>query len=199
MVINELLKDYRIILASASPRRRELLNGIGITFETCSLDVDESVLEHWEGEEIPLRLSEKKSDAWEKPLDAKTILITADTIVWLNGKMIGKPSNEEDARKMLRELSGNSHQVFTGVTLRNHEQRRSFCVTSTVWFRVLSEEEINYYIKNFKPFDKAGSYGVQEWIGFIGIERIEGSYFNVMGLPTQRLYLELMRFLGNPS
>ena len=199
MVLNEKLKDYRLILASGSPRRRELLKGIGLEYETCSLDVDESVEPDWKAEEIPLKLSQKKSFAFGEIENEKTILITADTIVWLNNEMIGKPENEEEARKMLRKLSGNCHKVFTGVTLRNHRKTESFTVESSVWFRELDDEEINFYVSHFKPLDKAGSYGVQEWIGFIGIERIEGSYFNVMGLPTQRLYIELGRFTGNIS
>lgn len=199
MVLNEKLKDYRLILASGSPRRRELLKGIRLEYETCSLDVDESVEPDWKAEEIPLKLSQKKSFAFGEIENEKTILITADTIVWLNNEMIGKPENEEEARKMLRKLSGNCHKVFTGVTLRNHRKTESFTVESSVWFRELDDEEINFYVSHFKPLDKAGSYGVQEWIGFIGIERIEGSYFNVMGLPTQRLYIELGRFTGNIS
>lgn len=196
MVLNEILKEYRLILASASPRRRDLLKGIGLKYETCSLNVDESIEPEWKAEEIPLKLSQKKSVAFGEIDSEKTILITADTIVWLDGMVIGKPANRTEAFEMLGKLSGNCHKVYTGVTLRNSSKTLSFAVESSVWFRKLSNEEIDFYIDNFSPFDKAGSYGVQEWIGFIGIERIEGSYFNVMGLPTQRLYLELLRFTG---
>lgn len=186
------LNRYHIILASGSPRRRELLAGLGVTFTVRTpVDVDESYPASLQGEEIPLHISGKKADACLPSLRADELVITADTIVWLEGRVYGKPQDEAQARRMLRELSGRTHRVITGVTLLTSSRRRSFAVTSLVTFAALTEEEIDYYVTHYRPLDKAGAYGVQEWIGFIGVERIEGSYFNVMGLPVQRLYREL--------
>lgn len=184
--------NFHIILASNSPRRRELLSGLGLDYEVRTLPgIDESYPETLQGEEIPVYISSQKASAYLDELKENELLITADTIVWLDGRVLGKPSDEEDACQMLRALSGKTHQVITGVTLATTTFQKSFASVSQVTFATLSDEEIKYYISRYHPMDKAGSYGVQEWIGFIGVERIEGSYFNVMGLPVQRLYREL--------
>lgn len=184
--------DYHIILASNSPRRRELLSGLGLDYEVRTLPgIDESYPETLQGEEIPVYISSKKASAYLDALKDNELLITADTIVWLDGRVLGKPADEKEACQMLRNLSGHTHQVITGVTLATTAFKKSFASVSQVTFATLTEEEIKYYVSHYHPMDKAGSYGVQEWIGFIGVERIEGSYFNVMGLPVQRLYREL--------
>jgi len=184
--------DYHIILASNSPRRRELLSGLGLDYEVRTLPgIDESYPDTLQGEEIPVYISSKKASAYLDALKDNELLITADTIVWLDGRVLGKPADEDEARQMLRDLSGKTHQVITGVTLATTTFQKSFASVSQVTFASLTEEEISYYVSHYHPMDKAGSYGVQEWIGFIGVERIEGSYFNVMGLPVQRLYREL--------
>lgn len=184
--------NYQIILASNSPRRKELLSGLGLNYEVRTLPgIDESYPETLQGEEIPVYISSKKASAYLDTLKDNELLITADTIVWLDGRVLGKPADEKEACQMLRDLSGKTHQVITGVTLATTTFQKSFASVSQVTFASLTEEEINYYVNHYHPMDKAGSYGVQEWIGFIGVERIEGSYFNVMGLPVQRLYREL--------
>ena len=186
------LKKYRIILASASPRRRELLGGVDLDFEVRVLpDIDESFPESLQGGEIPLHISRKKADAYRAVMGDDELVITADTIVWLDGVALGKPVDEADARRMIRDMSGKTHSVFTGVTITTKEVQRSFVAQSDVTFASLTDEEIEYYVAKYRPMDKAGAYGVQEWIGYIGITNINGSYFNVMGLPVQRLYNEL--------
>lgn len=188
----ENIKKYKVILASASPRRRELLAGLDIDFEVRTLpDVDESFPATLQGGEIPLFISKKKADAYLSLMSDEELVITADTIVWLDGKALGKPVDAADARLMLRGLSGKTHSVFTGVTITTKQVQRSFVACSQVTFAELTDEEIGYYIDKYRPMDKAGSYGVQEWVGYIGISGIDGSYFNVMGLPVQRLYNEL--------
>ncbi|MBQ4621952.1 MAG: septum formation protein Maf [Bacteroidaceae bacterium] len=184
--------NYQIILASNSPRRKELLSGLGLNYEVRTLPgIDESYPDTLQGEEIPVYISSKKASAYLDALKDNELLITADTIVWLDGRVLGKPADEKEACQMLRDLSGKTHQVITGVTLATTTFQKSFASVSQVTFASLTEEEISYYVNHYHPMDKAGSYGVQEWIGFIGVERIEGSYFNVMGLPVQRLYREL--------
>lgn len=186
------LKKYRVILASASPRRKELLAGLDVDFEVRRLpDVDESFPPELQGGEIPLYISKKKADAYRPSMVADELVITADTIVWLDGAALGKPADEADARRMLRGMSGKTHSVFTGVTITTKAEQRSFVAQSDVTFAQLTDEEIDYYIAKYRPMDKAGSYGAQEWIGYIGMSNIVGSYFNVMGLPVQRLYSEL--------
>lgn len=186
------LRKYRIILASASPRRRELLGGLDVDFEVRALpDVDESFPAELQGGDIPLHISKKKADAYRPRMAADELVITADTIVWLDGSALGKPVDEDDARHMLRNMSGKTHSVFTGVTITTKEVQHSFVAQSDVTFAALTDDEIEYYIAKYKPMDKAGSYGAQEWIGYIGMSNIVGSYFNVMGLPVQRLYSEL--------
>lgn len=188
------IKNYKVVLASASPRRRELMGGLDIPFVVQTLpDVDETFPKNLSGGEIPLYISKKKADAYRPMMKEDELIITADTIVWLDGKALGKPSDEEDARRMLRNMSGKRHSVFTGVTITTLKEQCSFVAQSNVSFALLNEEEIDYYIKKYKPMDKAGAYGAQEWIGYIGMENIEGSYFNVMGLPVQRLYNELKK------
>ena len=189
------MNNYHIILASNSPRRRELLSGLGIEYEVRTLpDIDESYPDDLQGGDIPLYISKEKADAYKPLLQPDELIITADTIVWLNGEVLGKPRGREEAIAMLHKLSGHIHEVFTGVTLTTKEKQRSFYAETKVTFALLSDEEIVHYVDNYQPYDKAGSYGVQEWIGYIGVERIEGSYFNVMGLPVQRLYKELQKF-----
>ena len=188
----ENIKKYKVILASASPRRRELLAGLDIDFEVRTLpDVVESFPATLQGGDIPLFISKKKADAYLSLMSDEELVITADTIVWLDGKALGKPADASDARLMLRSLSGKTHSVFTGVTITTKQVQRSFVACSQVTFAELTDEEIGYYINKYRPMDKAGSYGVQEWVGYIGISGIDGSYFNVMGLPVQRLYNEL--------
>lgn len=186
------INKYKVILASASPRRRELLAGLDIPFEVRPLPgVDESFPSSLQGGDIPLYISKKKAEAYLSQMADDELVITADTIVWLDGKPLGKPVDAADARRMLEFMSGKSHSVFTGVTIITKDVMRSFVACSRVTFAQLTVEEIEYYIEKYKPMDKAGSYGVQEWIGYIGISGIDGSYFNVMGLPVQRLYNEL--------
>lgn len=186
------LKKYHIILASNSPRRRELLSGLGVDYEVRTLPgVDESYPDTLSGEDIPVYISREKAAAYLPSIASDELIITADTIVWLDGRVLGKPADEADACRMLWELSGRTHQVITGVTLSTAAFQKSFAVTSEVEFAPLTEEEITYYVDHYRPLDKAGAYGVQEWIGFIGVRRLSGSYFNVMGLPIQRLYQEL--------
>ncbi|MBR0042547.1 MAG: septum formation protein Maf [Bacteroides sp.] len=189
------LKKYRIILASNSPRRKELLAGLGVDYEVRTLpDVDESYPETLQGADIPLFISKIKADAYKTLLQPDELMITADTIVWMDGMVLGKPRNRFGAIEMLRQLSGHTHQVFTGVTITTATRQHSFSVGTEVRFANLTDEEIVYYVDTYQPMDKAGAYGVQEWIGYIGVENISGSYFNVMGLPVQRLYTELKKF-----
>jgi septum formation protein len=190
----EKLNLFRFILASKSPRRQFLLKELGIPFELETKEVNEDFPDHLRKEEIPLFLARKKADAFERELDEKTIVITADTIVWINDHVLNKPQDAEEARVMLREISGNRHEVFTGVCLKSAKKEIAFSVKTNVFFRELTEGEIEYYITTYKPFDKAGAYGAQEFIGYIGVDRIEGSYFNVMGLPVKELYEELIKF-----
>jgi len=189
------INNHKIILGSRSPRRQELLKQMGISFEVVVKETNEDYLTTLKAEQIAVYLSEKKAQAFND-LDDETILITADTIVWLNSRVINKPENVEDAYKILNELSGQMHQVFTGVFLKKRNKIHSFFAETKVFFKPLEEDEINFYINQHQPFDKAGSYGIQEWIGYIGIEKIDGSYTNVMGLPTQDLYRELLKFIN---
>lgn len=188
------LDKYKIILASNSPRRKELLSGLGIRYEVKTLPgIEESYPDTLKGEEIPVYIACEKAEAYRNAMQPDELIITADTIVWLDGVVMGKPKDEEEARGMLRRLSGKTHQVITGVCLTGAEFQKSFTTMTDVMFAELTDEEINYYIEHYKPMDKAGSYGIQEWIGFVGVEKIKGSYFNVMGLPVQRLYKELKK------
>jgi septum formation protein len=189
------LSKYKLILGSQSPRRKELLQGLGLKFQTRFLrDVDESYPLSLKGADIPLYIACKKAKAYMPSLSEDELLITADTIVWIDGQTVGKPKNEADARRILHLLSGRTHQVFTGVCLSTLQRQVSFSDESTVCFVSLTDEEIDFYIEHDHPFDKAGAYGIQEWIGYVGIAYIEGSFYNVMGLPVQRLYKELRKF-----
>jgi septum formation protein len=188
------LKKYKLILASKSPRRQYLLKELGLDFIVHTKEVDESFPDNLKAQEIPLYLCQKKADAFDEALADNTIVITADTIVWIDGQVLNKPENFNDAVRMLKLLSGKKHEVYTGVCLKSKDKTISFYSLTNVYFKVLSQEEIEYYINNFNPYDKAGAYGAQEWIGYIAVEKIEGSYFNVMGLPVRELYEELLRF-----
>lgn len=188
------LRKYKVVLASNSPRRKELLSGLGIQYEVRTLSgIEETYPETLGGEDIPLYLARKKASAYRQAMQEDELIITADTIVWLEGKVLGKPADLEEARAMLRALSGKTHQVITGVCLTTTAFQKGFSAVTEVTFATLTDEEIEYYVSRYRPLDKAGSYGVQEWIGFVGVQHIEGSYFNVMGLPVQRLYKELCK------
>ena len=188
----ENLNKYKIILASNSPRRKELLSGLGVDYEVKTLpDVDESYPDGLSGEEIAKHIARGKAEAYRSLIQADELVITADTIVWLDGTVMGKPKDEEEAKDMLMRLSGKTHQVITGVCLTTASTQKTFATVTDVTFATLTDEEVDYYVTRYQPMDKAGSYGVQEWIGFVGVENLSGSYFNVMGLPIQRLYTEL--------
>lgn len=183
-----------LILGSQSPRRRELLAGLDIPFTSVTINADESFPEELQGGDISLYISRAKARAYMNQLKDDEVLITSDTIVWCDGEMLGKPKDRSEAIHMLRKLSGKIHQVFTGVTLKKKgSDMISFVVRTDVTFRELMEEEIVYYVDKYQPFDKAGAYGIQEWIGYVACEKLEGSYFNVMGFPVQKVYLELKK------
>lgn len=186
------MTDYKLILASNSPRRRELLAGLDLDFEVRVLPgIDEGYPAELQGGDIPLYIAKEKAQAYVAQLQPDELLITADTIVWLNGQVLEKPADEADAFRMLRQLSGNTHQVFTGVCLTTRERQVAFSCCTDVTFSRLTDDDITHYVRRYRPFDKAGSYGVQEWIGYVGVESINGSFYNVMGLPVQRLYTAL--------
>ncbi|MFY7669927.1 Maf-like protein [Tenacibaculum sp. MEBiC06402] len=191
-MLREKLANYNIILASGSPRRQQFFRDLDLDFEIRIKSVDEIYPNHLKGAEITDYLAELKTSPFIEELNANDLLITSDTIVWLNNQALGKPKDYNEAFKMIKSLSGKSHQVITSVSLKSKNFKKVFNDTSTVYFRELTDEEIDYYIKTYKPFDKAGAYGIQEWIGKVGINKIEGSYFNVMGLPVHKLYKELM-------
>ena len=190
--INEF--PFQLILGSGSPRRQELLKSLGFDFLIKPTNVDESFPIDLVAEEIPLYLAEKKADAYPDDLKETEILITADTIVWCEGKVFNKPANFAEGKKMLEALSGKMHEVFTGICLKSGNKQTTFYDVSKVYFKKLKPEEIEYYLINFTPYDKAGGYGVQDWLGYIGIDKIEGSFYNVMGLPVKDLYEELIKF-----
>ena len=196
MLLQDRLKNHRLILASASPRRRELLASCDIDLILAEkFECEECYPDDLEAEKVAEYLSLLKSNAYPHPLNEGDILLTADTVVIIGDKILGKPQNEEEAIEMISTLSGATHKVVTGVTLRSTERTISFSAESKVAFRQLEEEEIAYYVKKYRPMDKAGAYGIQEWIGYVGIEGIEGSFYNVMGLPVQKLYVTLRQFL----
>lgn len=190
------LKKYNIVLASNSPRRKELLAGLGLDFDVRVLkDIDESYpAESLRPCDVPLFIATKKAEANRVSMGDNDLVITADTVVILNDEVLGKPVDEQDARRMLHELSGRTHNVVTGVCLTSATMQRSFTVSTDVTFKSLTDAEIDYYVSTFRPLDKAGAYGIQEWIGYIGVTGLNGSYFNVMGLPVQRIYNELLFF-----
>ena len=187
-------KAHNIILASQSPRRKELLANLGYHFSQTSKEIDESYPAELNEEDVAEYLSKKKAKAYRQSIAEGDLLITSDTTVCLEGKILGKPENEQQAREMLNNLSGKQHLVISGVCLTSLDKIESFAVTTKVWVKKLSEEEIDHYISVFKPFDKAGGYGIQEWIGYIGVEKIEGSFYNVMGLPVKELYEAIESF-----
>ena len=190
------IEKFKITLGSQSPRRRELLSGLDIDFTIePNKDESESFTDDMVQEEVPEFLARHKSDTFHRELLDNEILITADTLVFCNGEIIGKPSDRNDAYNIIKRLSGNTHRVITGVALRSNGCYRSFSAITDVTFNELSDEEIYYYIDKYQPYDKAGAYGVQEWIGYVGINSINGSFYNVMGLPVQRLYTELAKFI----
>lgn len=187
---------YHVILASNSPRRKELLAGLDLPFQVRVLqDIDESYPADLPTEQIAEFISKKKAQAYAKTMADDELVITADTVVILGNEVMGKPKDEADARRMLSELSGRTHQVTTGVTITTRERQTSFSVVTNVTFKQLSTDEIEYYVQNYHPMDKAGAYGIQEWIGYIGVTALEGSYFNVMGLPVQRIYEAIRTYI----
>ncbi len=189
--------DVKILLASKSPRRRALLKELGVKVEIIEpLHENEEFPSHLKAFDIPLYLAREKAKSCKVPEKPDEILLTADTIVWLNGQVIEKPQSIEHAAEMLHRLSGNMHEVFTGVCLSSCQNISLFYDTTRVYFKALSNAEIDFYLTHYKPLDKAGAYGIQEWIGFIGVEKIEGSYFNVMGLPIHKVYQEITKFIG---
>lgn len=188
-------KKYNIVLASNSPRRKELLQRMGVNFKVRTLfGIDESYPDSLRGEDIVRYISRNKAQAYRSSMAPNELLITADTIVYVEGEVMGKPKTAEQAKEMLHKLSGKSHQVITGVTIVTADRTEDFGVTSQVKFAEITDEEINFYVDNYLPFDKAGAYGIQEWIGIVAVEEIKGSYFNVVGLPVQRLYQKLKTF-----
>jgi septum formation protein len=189
------IKKYKVVLASNSPRRKELLSGLDLDFTVRTLPgISESYPENLAAADIPLYIANEKAEANKAQMGDDELLITADTVVELAGEVLGKPKDDEEARRMLRKLSGKTHNVVTGVCLMTKEKQRSFSVISNVTFKRLSDEEIDYYVDTYHPTDKAGAYGIQEWIGYVGVTWLNGSYFNVMGLPVQRIYEELLMF-----
>ena len=186
------MDKYKYILASNSPRRKELLAGLGLDFEVRVIDgIDESYPETLPAAEVAQYIAEKKAVAYKPTLQKDELIITADTVVIVGDDILGKPHDAADAVRMLREISGRTHQVTTGVSLLTATSQRSFSVTTDVTFKQLTDSEIQHYVKCYRPFDKAGAYGIQEWIGYIGVTGLNGSYYNVMGLPVQRIYTEL--------
>ena len=190
----ENLQNKRVKLASKSPRRQQLLQGLGLTFDVWSKEVDESYPDHLQQEEIPLYLASKKADAFREELQDGDVLITADTIVWIDGQVLNKPEDRDDAIRMIGLLNGKTHDVYTGVSIVSLEKTEVLWDRTRVHFAWLTTEEILHYIDKHSPFDKAGSYGAQDWIGLVAIDRLEGSYFNVMGLPVHKVYQALKSF-----
>ena len=190
-MLREKLKNHTVILASSSPRRQKFFKELDLDFVIQIKEVEENYPKELKGTEITDFLADLKSKPFTN-LSKNDLLITSDTIVWLNDKALGKPKNEEEAFAMLKELSGKKHEVITSISIRSSVFQKIINDKTAVYFKEITDEEINYYIKNYKPFDKAGSYGIQEWLGFIAIHKMEGSYFNVAGLPIHKLYKELM-------
>jgi len=193
-MLNQKFATMQIILASASPRRRQLLEALDIDFVTKTKNTDESFGNNTTIREIPCQLAQRKARAFLSEITENQLVIAADTIVSIDDEVLNKPQNEQEATTMLQKLSGQCHEVITGVCLLSLHKEKIFYDVTKVFFKSLTEEEIAYYVKKYKPYDKAGSYGAQEWLGMIAIERIEGSYFNVMGLPVHKLYEELKIF-----
>lgn len=191
----DLLKEYTLLLASKSPRRQQLISKLGFDVEVVSIDADEVIDGDVLSSDIPALLAKRKSLAYPLTIDNNQILVTADTLVVLDGKVLGKPLSRQDAYSILSSLSGKRHQVHTGVCLRTEWGSRVFTESTYVCFKNISDDEINYYLDNYEYMDKAGSYGIQEWIGMVAVERIEGDFYNVMGLPVARIYKEIVDFI----
>ncbi len=190
--------QYNIVLASKSPRRRELLQSLGLEFTTKVLpDIDESYPASIPTADIPLYIAKEKADAYKEQLSDDTLLITADTLVIVDDQVLGKPTDAEEASRMLHVISGRTHHVITGVCMTTSQHQECFSVTTEVTFKTLTDSEINYYVSHYKPFDKAGAYGIQEWIGYVGVTGLKGSYYNVMGLPVQKIWEHLKAFVPN--
>ena len=194
MIINK-LNEFKLILASRSPRRQQLMRELGLIFDVVIKEYDEAFPEGLNGAQIARHVAFEKAASFKDQLRAKEIVIAADTIVWCNNKVLGKPLNREDAASILKKISGNTHEVITGVSIRSLSKEFTFSESTKVTFDTIGEEEIYYYIDKYNPYDKAGAYGIQEWIGIAGCSRIEGSYFNVVGLPVYQLYKELQKFI----
>jgi septum formation protein len=194
-MITDKLNDFRIILASRSPRRQQLLRELGLNFDIIIKEYEEIYPENLKGKEIARYVAHQKAASFRNEISDNEIVIAADTIVWCNDRVLGKPLNKEDAVRILKEISGNTHEVITGVSILSLSKELTFSDSTKVTFEPLSEEEIYFYVDRYKPYDKAGAYGIQEWIGIIACSHIDGSYFNVVGLPVQKLYKELQRFL----
>lgn len=195
MIIDK-LNDFKIVLASRSPRRQQLLLELGLKFDVVIKEYKEIYPEGLSGEEIARYVAHEKAACFKNDLSDNEIVITADTIVWCNNKVLGKPLNHKDAERILNEISGNTHEVITGVSLLSRSKELTFSDSTKVTFEPMTSKEISYYIDKYKPYDKAGAYGIQEWIGIIACSHIDGSYFNVVGLPVQKLYKELIRFIS---
>lgn len=187
-----MVTDYKLILASNSPRRRELLAGLDVDFDVFVLDgIDESYPQDLKSTDVALYIARKKAEAYKQIIAQDALVITADTVVVVDNRILGKPHDEAEAMEMLREISGRTHLVITGVCLTTQEKQVGFSVETEVTFKSLSDAEIEHYVTKYKPYDKAGAYGIQEWIGYVGVTSLKGSYYNVMGLPVQRIYEEL--------
>jgi septum formation protein len=193
-MLNDKLKNYNIILGSSSPRRQQFLRDLGLNFVVKSIDVEEIYPKYLHGNEITGYLAMLKADAFDEELNENDILITADTVVRFSGKILGKPKDFEDAKSMLKKLSGEQHEVITSICIRTAKTSKIINDTTDVYFENLSDEDIDYYINNYKPYDKAGAYGIQEWIGNIGVKKIKGNYCTVMGFPVHKFYKEMMKF-----
>jgi len=193
-MLNNKLENYNIILASGSPRRQHFLKELRLDFTIKNIDVEEVYPKYLHGNEITSFLAQLKADAYNDVLNDNDILITADTVVRFNGKILGKPKDVIDAKNMLKELSSHAHEVITSICIKTNEKTKIINDTTVVYFEKLNDEEIDYYVSNYEPFDKAGSYGIQEWLGYIAVKKIEGSYFNVMGFPVHKFYKEMMKF-----
>lgn len=188
------LKKYKVILASNSPRRKELLSGLGLEYEVKVMPgIDETYPDTLPTEEVPVYIAREKAEAYRKSIAEDELIITADTVVCIDGEVLGKPADEAEAHAMLRKLAGRTHLVITGVCLTTAQFQKSFASVTEVTFDKLTDEEISFYVEKYRPFDKAGAYGVQEWIGYVGVTGMNGSFYNVMGLPVQRLYQELKK------
>jgi septum formation protein len=198
-MITDKFDRHRIILASRSPRRQQMLQELGLKFDVVLKEYPETFPEGLDGKSIAEYISRQKAVSFIGEISDNEIVITADTVVWCNDKVLGKPQDYNEAGNMLREISGNTHEVITGVTLLSRSKEKTFSVSSKVTFDPLTSEEIDFYISKYKPYDKAGAYGIQEWIGLVACSSIEGSYFNVVGLPVRTLYKELLNFILPPT